>query len=86
MLDDPSFCDPEAGEQMGMSHTSPASAWPESKAPASCSLAVLPAEPVGMLALQEPRPDSLAPRACGGLVGPGGAHHPDGQAAWPTVG
>lgn len=69
-----------------MSQTSPASAWLESKAPASRSLAVQPAVPVGMWGLQKPRPVSLAPRACKGLPGPRGARHPDGQAARPTAG
>lgn len=63
VLADPSSCDPKAGEQTGMSQTSPASAWLESKAPASRSLAVQPAVPVGMWGLQKPRPVSLAPRA-----------------------
>lgn len=73
-----SSCDPEAGEQMGMSHTSPASARPDSRPPGSGSLAVLAAAPVGMSSLLEPRPVPLALRACwGGLVGPQGAHHPD---------
>lgn len=86
VLADPSSCDPKAGEQTGMSQTSPASAWLESKAPASRSLAVQPAVPVGMWGLQKPRPVSLAPRACKGLPGPRGARHPDGQAARPTAG
>ena len=65
-----SSCDPEAGEQMAMSQTSPALAGPDSRPPGSGSLAVLAAVPVGMSSLLEPRPVPLALRACWALWAP----------------
>lgn len=64
MLADSNACDPEAGEQMGMSQASPPQPGLAPRPLASISLAVLSAAPVGMLNPVEPRPISPAPRAC----------------------